>query len=322
MKRILFFIAIMFCVGIVSAQDVIVLRSGELIEDVTIISIGEDDISYSKNGNTLTTPRNTAEAVLYADGRYEEIKAYKPVSTEESTEQVTPQNQDEESEAKRLAKEQKAREAEERRKAQELALEQKRYEAEEKKRAQEAAKAAALEQARMEKEQALLAEQMALQDGKIHRIKANSWFYIDRYYTKTDIKSLVLTTCPDAQQYYNNAKKWVIGGWSGVGASVAMIITGGVLMGIGIAELNTTYYDSYGDRIYGDDGGKTVAGAMLIGFGSGGTATSLIIASIGHARMNNAYKVFNKSCADNQEPPITLNIGSISSNGIGISLNF
>ncbi len=319
MKRILFLTAIMFCVGIVSAQDVIVLHSGELIEDVSIISIGEKEISYSKDGNTLTTPRNAAEAVLYADGRYEEIKAYKPVPTEESTEQVTPQNQDEASEAKRLAKEQKARETEEKRKAQELAMEQKRREAEEKKRAQEAAQAAAVEQARIEKEQAGLAKERKLQDGQIHRISANSWYYVDKYYTKKEIKSLVLMTCPDAQRYHNNAKKWVIGGWSAVGASVAMIITGGVLMGIGIEELN---YDDDGYFVSGDDGGKTVAGATLIGFGSGGAAISLVIASIGHARMNNAYKVFNKSCAAKQEPPLTLNIGTISNNGIGISLNF
>ena len=302
--------AIMFCVGIVSAQDVIVLHSGELIEDVSIISIDEKEISYSKDGNTLTTPRNAAEAVLYADGRYEEIKAYKPVPTKESTEQVTPQNQDEVSEAKRLAKEQKARETEEKRKAQELAMEQKRREAEEKKRAQEAAKAAALEQARVEKEQALLAEQMALQDGQIHRISANSWYYVDKYYTKKEIKSLVLTTCPDAQRYYNNAKKWVIGGWSGVGAGCAMVIVGSILTGIG---------DRYPeDPIFE----LILPGSLLLSVGSAGLISSFTIACVGHGRMNNAYKVFNKSCAAKQEPPLTLNIGTISNNGIGISLNF
>lgn len=48
----------------------------------------------------------------------------------------------------------------------------------------DAAKAAALEKARMEEEQARLAKEQEYQDGQIHRVSANSWYYIDKYYTK------------------------------------------------------------------------------------------------------------------------------------------
>ena len=73
MKRILFFIAMMFCVGIISAQDVISLRNGSTIEGVTIISITNEKIIYSQDGHTVSIPHNSAEAILYADGRYETI---------------------------------------------------------------------------------------------------------------------------------------------------------------------------------------------------------------------------------------------------------
>ena len=74
MKRILFLMTIMFCVGIVSAQDIISLSDGTLIENVTIVSISDEGITYTKEGDTLTIPRNATKAILYANGRYEEIK--------------------------------------------------------------------------------------------------------------------------------------------------------------------------------------------------------------------------------------------------------
>ena len=74
MKRILFLMTIMFCVGIVSAQDIISLRDGTLIENVSILSIGDEGVTYTKEGNTFSIDYNSVEAVLHADGQYEELK--------------------------------------------------------------------------------------------------------------------------------------------------------------------------------------------------------------------------------------------------------
>lgn len=52
----------------------------------------------------------------------------------------------------------------------------------------------------MEEEQARLAKEQEYQDGQIHRVSANSWYYIDKYYTKKEINSIILTECPDARQ--------------------------------------------------------------------------------------------------------------------------
>ena len=62
------------CAGLILAQDVIALKNGERIENVTVSSITDKTIIYLSEGNEVNIPRNSADAILYADGRYEEIK--------------------------------------------------------------------------------------------------------------------------------------------------------------------------------------------------------------------------------------------------------
>ena len=73
MKRLLSFIVLISCAGLILAQDIIVLKSGERIENAKVQSVTDKNISYVLNGNTISIPHNSAEAILYADGRYEEI---------------------------------------------------------------------------------------------------------------------------------------------------------------------------------------------------------------------------------------------------------
>ncbi len=63
----------MFCVGVLPAQDIISLRNGTYIENVTILHISDTEISYKQNDKATTIARNSVEAILYADGRYEAI---------------------------------------------------------------------------------------------------------------------------------------------------------------------------------------------------------------------------------------------------------
>lgn len=74
MKKILALFVVTSCAGILFAQDVIALINGDRIEDVTIQSVTNEEIIYILNGKTETIPHNSAQAILYADGRYEEIK--------------------------------------------------------------------------------------------------------------------------------------------------------------------------------------------------------------------------------------------------------
>lgn len=65
---------IISCAGIVFAQDIIALKNGQRIENVTVSSITDKEIIYVNEGNEISIPRNSADAVLYADGSYEQIK--------------------------------------------------------------------------------------------------------------------------------------------------------------------------------------------------------------------------------------------------------
>lgn len=186
------------------------------------------------------------------------------------------------------------------------------------------------------------------QDGEIHKLSANKFYFVDSIYSKKNINSLVVQNCPAAQDYYKNAKKWVVGGWSGVAGSVAMIIVGSVLMPIGSSQMNSpssgksywvdeySYYDpylsgmvtvlghyetNYDNSSYDSGYGMMASGITFLTVGCAGLATSLTIACIGHHRMNNAYKIYNKSCAEKKEPALSLNFGP-TRNGIGMTLNF
>lgn len=140
------------------------------------------------------------------------------------------------------------------------------------------------------------------QDGQIHKLSSNQFYFVDSLYTKKEIQSIVIQECPEALKYYNNARKWVIGGWSGFGTSIAMVIVGGI--GITIP-----------------DGLDYASLFFLLPFGCAGFVTSLTIACIGHHRINNTYKIYNKSCVAQKQPPLSLQFGA-TSNGLGMTLKF
>jgi hypothetical protein len=75
MKKVLIFFA--FLPTFLYA-GVIVKQSGERLEDVTIKSVTESKIVYVINGEDATLPKSDASAILYDDGRYEEISYQTP----------------------------------------------------------------------------------------------------------------------------------------------------------------------------------------------------------------------------------------------------
>lgn len=287
MKR---FITIVFLLTpVLLNAGVIMKKTGERIEDVSIQSVSGDSVLYiDENNSKQTMPANEIQAVLYDDGRYVEIRTSTAIPTKGST--VT---EDIEAETNRLAKEQKQREEAE------------------KKQAQEAAKLEALEKTRIEAEEARLATERECQDGMIHKLSANKFYFEDRYYIQKDIKSIILS-CPDAKTKYVNGRKWALNGWTTCGVSFGILLTGCILMPLGITQLN-----------YGSGGGDglIIGGIVCISAGSVGMATGITIACIGHYRMNNAYKVYNEHCAVKRESVLSMNLG-VTRNGIGLIMNF
>lgn len=75
MKKILIFFAIL---PTFLYAGVIVKQSGERLENVTIKSVTDSEIIYIINGDEATLPKSETSAILYDDGRYEEISYQTP----------------------------------------------------------------------------------------------------------------------------------------------------------------------------------------------------------------------------------------------------
>lgn len=139
-------------------------------------------------------------------------------------------------------------------------------------------------------------------DGLIHKLNSNSYYYIDSLYNCKSIQSVILS-CSAAKTQYDNGKKWMVGGWSGFGASVGIFVAGAIM-----GALN--------DPVI-----SPCIGIPFMVIGAAGLATSLSIACVGHVRMNNAYKIYNEHCAVKKESVLSLNLG-VTRNGIGLTMNF
>jgi len=84
MKKLLF-IGLLISWAITCLAGVIVKKSGERIEDVSINSVTDADVTYtSENGESITISKTELSAILYDDGRYEEIRVNKVSSNEYS----------------------------------------------------------------------------------------------------------------------------------------------------------------------------------------------------------------------------------------------
>lgn len=87
MKRIIVTLFVLF--PMLLNAGIILKRTGDKIEDVTIKSVTETEVVYiAVNGEETVILKNDVSAVLYDDGRYEEFKISK---TKESTSNSIPE---------------------------------------------------------------------------------------------------------------------------------------------------------------------------------------------------------------------------------------
>ena len=153
------------------------------------------------------------------------------------------------------------------------------------------------------------------QDGQIHKLSSNRYYFVDTLYNKKELKSILLS-CPETERICKNARKWIIGGWSGVAGGAVLTIIGGCLIGV-TATPSSGVWDS-GPAASVD--AAQISGFLFMGLGAGGLVSSFAIACVGHHRMNNAYKVYNSSCV-NKPTDISMNFG-FTQNGLGMRINF
>ena len=83
MKRFIL-ICVVFAIAAAAHADIIVLRSGENIEDVKVTSLTSDGVTYQLNGKEKTIAASEIDGVLYDNGRYitPPSKSYEPASSE------------------------------------------------------------------------------------------------------------------------------------------------------------------------------------------------------------------------------------------------
>ena len=73
MKRLILIVFVLF--PILIQAGIIVKKSGEQIDNVTIKSVTDAEVEYKiSNGKSKTIPRSEVSAILYDDGRYEELR--------------------------------------------------------------------------------------------------------------------------------------------------------------------------------------------------------------------------------------------------------
>ncbi|MCQ2347135.1 MAG: hypothetical protein MJZ92_04315 [Paludibacteraceae bacterium] len=98
---ILFFLLIIFPLNIFAG--IIVLTTGNNIEGISNISVRDQLVLYQQNGKSMSLPMEEVSAILYDDGRYEEIQ-HKSSNYQEDFPQETYSNAENETNIEYSAK--------------------------------------------------------------------------------------------------------------------------------------------------------------------------------------------------------------------------
>ena len=85
MKRAFLFLLLISCAGIILAQDIVVTKAGTTIEDVTVILVTADNVTYMQAGTQKSIASSEVDGVLYSDGRYVNPPSKQVVSDTDNT---------------------------------------------------------------------------------------------------------------------------------------------------------------------------------------------------------------------------------------------
>lgn len=85
MKRAFLFLIIISCAGLIFAQDIIVTKAGTNIEDITVVSVTAENVTYNQAGSQKSIASSEVNGILYRDGRYVTPPSRQTISTNEVT---------------------------------------------------------------------------------------------------------------------------------------------------------------------------------------------------------------------------------------------
>lgn len=116
--------------------------------------------------------------------------------------------------------------------------------------------------------------------------------------------------CRRAYHQYQKGHKMTKAGWILFGIGVPCALAGGICWAVSGSGLDVL-------GIYDD----VTAGFSLLIIGAAPLFSSIPLLSVGYSKKNNAYKLYNESCAPKKTASVTLNLQS-SRNGLGLALCF
>lgn len=85
MKRVWLFLVIISCAGLVLAQDIILTKAGTTIENVTVVSVTADNVTYKQAKTQKSIASSEVDGILYKDGRYITPPSKQTISVDEVT---------------------------------------------------------------------------------------------------------------------------------------------------------------------------------------------------------------------------------------------
>ena len=156
----------------------------------------------------------------------------------------------------------------------------------------------------------ITASSTAMERYNIERMGPNEYIYMGKYMDKKEYEMFLRNNCPKAYGQYRVGKQLINAGWGVFGGGMAAFAGGCVMLGF-MRESN----GMISEGIMGGGLALMTAGGLVAAVG-GGT-----LLGIGYKKRNNAYKIYNNTCASSSATPLSFNL-TAGQNGLGIAMQF
>lgn len=160
----------------------------------------------------------------------------------------------------------------------------------------------------------------AIPSGNIVKVSRNEYHIGETTMDKHEYEKVIYQNCSDAWKKYKSGKRAIAAGWSLFGIGGACLVAGGAVCAIMYSPISGGYRPGTVVENALDGDPDAVASFSLMMAGAGMVAMSIPILSVGYSKRNNAYKVYNNSCAP-ASTPLTFSV-TAGQNGIGLAMNF
>lgn len=154
----------------------------------------------------------------------------------------------------------------------------------------------------------ITASSTAMERYNIERMGPNEYIYMGKYMDKKEYEMFLRNNCPKAYGQYRVGKQLINAGWGVFGGGMAVFASGCVMFGFSFMSEN--------DGLMAGGLALMNVGGVFVAAVGGGT-----LLGIGYKKRNNAYKIYNNTCASSSATPLTFNL-TAGQNGLGIAMQF